>query len=431
MPKVAFTTLGCKVNQFESEVMEGLFKAYGYEVVAFDGPADVYVINTCSVTHLGEKKSRQLIRRATRNPGATVVVTGCYAQVSAAEIEAIEGVDVIVGTQDRQRIVELAEEAAASRRQLTAVGDIMAARDFEDISLLAAPGRTRAFLKIQEGCSNFCSYCIIPYARGPLRSRPLTSVAGEAAKLTAAGFKEIVLTGIHLGAYGQDLGGTTTLADAVKAVLAVDGLVRLRLGSLESVEVADELISLMQADERLCRQLHLPLQAGDDTVLRAMNRHYTTADYLTLIESIQARVADIAITTDVIVGFPGETAAQFASTLNFVDGLDLARIHVFPYSQRQGTPAAAMSGQVGEATKKERAVALQRLADDKATAFRQKFLGREMPVLFEMGSGGTREGLTSNYLRVFAAGDDELTGTIRTVRLERRYRDGLWGRIVG
>lgn len=431
MPRVAFTTLGCKVNQFESEVMEGLFKARGYEVVAFDGPADVYVINTCSVTHLGEKKSRQLIRRAARHPGATVVVTGCYAQVSAAEVEAIDGVDVIVGTQDRRRIVDLTEEAAASRRRLTAVGDIMAARDFEDISLLAAPGRTRAFLKIQEGCSNFCSYCIIPYARGPLRSRPLASVAGEAAKLTAAGFQEIVLTGIHLGAYGQDIGGTVTLADAVRAVLAVDGLVRLRLGSLESVEVADELISLMQADERLCRQLHLPLQAGDDAVLRAMNRHYTTADYRALIEGIQARVADIAITTDIIVGFPGETDSQFANTLDFVAGLELARIHVFPYSRRQGTPAATMTGQVDETVKKERAATLQRLANEKAAAFRQRFLGRELPVLFEIGSGGTREGLTSNYLRVFAAGGDELTGKLLPVRLERLYRDGVWGRVVG
>lgn len=430
MPKVAFTTLGCKVNQFESEVMEGLFKARGYEVVAFDGPADVYVINTCSVTHLGEKKSRQLIRRAARNSGATVVVTGCYAQISADEVGAIEGVDVIVGTQDRRRIVELAEEAAASRSRLTAVSDIMAADHFEDIPLFAAPGRTRAFLKIQEGCSNFCSYCIIPYARGPLRSRPLESVAGEAAKLTAAGFKEIVLTGIHLGAYGQDMSGDATLVDAVKAVLAADGLVRLRLGSLESIEVADELISLMQADERLCRQLHLPLQAGDDAVLGAMNRHYTTAEYRTLVEGIQARVDGIAITTDVIVGFPGETSSQFANTLAFVGGLDLARIHVFPYSRRQGTPAAAMADQIDEATKKERAAALQKLADEKAAAFRQSFLGQELPVLFEIGSGGTREGLTSNYLRVFAAGGDELTGTLRRVRLEKLYRDGVWGRIV-
>jgi threonylcarbamoyladenosine tRNA methylthiotransferase MtaB len=250
-------------------------------------------------------------------------------------------VDVIVGTQDRQRIVELAEEAAASRRQIRAVGDIMAADAFEDIPLFAAPGRTRAFLKIQEGCSNFCTYCIIPYARGPLRSRPLTSIVREAEKLVAAGFREIVLTGIHLGAYGQERGGAVTLADAVRVVLAVPGLARLRLGSLESIEVSDELIATMREDGRLCPHLHLPLQAGDDSVLTAMNRHYTTAEYRDLIRGIKARVPDVAITTDIIAGFPGETAVQFANTLAFVTSMDFARIHVFPYSRRRGTPAAS------------------------------------------------------------------------------------------
>jgi threonylcarbamoyladenosine tRNA methylthiotransferase MtaB len=431
VPKVAFTTLGCKVNQFETEAMEGLFKARGYEVVAFDQPADVYVVNTCSVTHLGERKSRQLIRRAVRTaPGATVVVTGCYAQVSPGEVEAIEGVDVIVGTQDRQRIVDLAEEAAASRRQVRAVGDIMAAAEFEDIPLLAAPGRTRAFLKIQEGCANFCTYCIIPYARGPLRSRPLASIGREAAKFVAAGFQEIVLTGIHLGAYGQDLGGAATLTDAVKTVLAVPGVARVRLGSLESIEVSDGLIALMHEDERLCPHLHLPLQAGDDAVLAAMNRHYTTAGYRELVRGIQSRVPDIAITTDIIVGFPGETAEQFANTLAFAAGMDFARIHVFPYSRRKGTPAAAFPGQVAEGEKKRRAGALQELADRQAAAFHERFVGRELAVLFEPAAGGGVEGLTGNYLRVYVDGDRGLARQLRRVRLQGLHRDGLWGEIA-
>lgn len=428
MKKVAFTTLGCKVNQFETETMEGLFKARGYETVAFDQPADVYVVNTCSVTHLGERKSRQLIRRATRtSPGATVVVTGCYAQVSPAEVEAIPGVDVIVGTQDRQRIVDLAEEAAASHRQVRAVGDIMAAGAFEDIPLFAAPGRTRAFLKIQEGCSNFCTYCIIPYARGPLRSRPLASIVREAEKLVAGGFREIVLTGIHLGAYGQDGGGAATLTDAVRAVLAVPGIVRLRLGSLESIEVSDGLIATLREDPRLCPHLHLPLQAGDDAVLAAMNRHYTTAEYRDLIGGIQARVPDVAITTDVIVAFPGETAEQFAATLAFVATMGFARVHVFPYSRRQGTPAATFPGQVPEAEKKRRAAALQDLADRQAAAFHARFVGRELEVLFETATGGVVDGLTGNYMRVYVAGGPELAGEVRTVRLAKLYRDGLWG----
>jgi threonylcarbamoyladenosine tRNA methylthiotransferase MtaB len=432
MKKVAFATLGCKVNQFETETLEGLFKARGYEVVAFDRPADVYVVNTCSVTHLGERKSRQLIRRAARtSPGATVVVTGCYAQVSPGEVEAIEGVDVIVGTQDRRRIVDLAEEAAAGHRRITAVGDIMAAGVFEDIPLFAAPGRTRAFLKIQEGCANFCTYCIIPYARGPLRSRPLASIVREAEKLVAAGFREIVLTGIHLGAYGQEEGGALTLTDAVKAVLAVPGLVRIRLGSLESVEVSDGLVALMRTDERLCAHLHLPLQAGDDRVLAAMNRHYTVARYRELVEDIRASAPDVAVTTDIIVGFPGETEAEFANTLAFAAGMGFARIHVFPYSRRRGTPAAAFPGQVPETEKKRRAAALQDLADRQAAAFPARFVGREMAVLFETAADGVAEGLTGNYMRVYAAGGPEVAGAIRPVRLAGAYRDGLWGEAGG
>lgn len=430
MPRVAFTTLGCKVNQFETEILEGLFKKRGYEVVDFDQPADVYVINTCSVTHLGERKSRQLIRRAGRtNPSATVAVTGCYAQVAPEEVAAIEGVNLIVGTQDRQRMVDLVEAAASSREAVRAVGDIMAARDFEDIPLFSAPGRTRAFLKIQEGCANFCSYCIIPYARGPLRSRPLASVTSEAAKLVAVGFKEIVLTGIHLGAYGRDSGGRLSLADAVRAVLAVDGLTRLRLSSLESIEVSGEIIELMRTDERLCPHLHLPLQSGCDRVLKAMNRHYAAAEYRELVRGIRSRVPDIAVSTDVIVGFPGETPEDFDATLAFIREMKFARLHVFPYSRRKGTPAAAFAGQINEAEKKRRVAELQTVAEAAAAEFRGKFLGRELDVLFEGQEAGLVEGLTGNYLRIFAPGTAENVGGIRRVRLLEPYRDGLRGEI--
>ena len=313
MPRVAFTTLGCKVNQFETAVMEGLFKQRGYEITPFDQVADVYVINTCSVTHLGERKSRQLIRRAVRlNEEAIVAVAGCYSQVSPEQVEAIKGVNVIVGTQDRHRIVDLVEQVGQSKGIMNIVTNIMSADHFEDIPLFGTTvGRTRSFLKIQEGCTNFCTYCIIPYARGPLRSRPLESVTSEAKKMIAAGFKEIVLTGIHLGAYGRDTLGSLTLVDAVKAVLSIQGLVQLRLGSLESIEVSDELIAIMQQDERLCPHLHLPLQAGDDQVLQAMNRHYTLAQYRNLIHSIQEKIHNIGISTDIIVGFPGETLLMF------------------------------------------------------------------------------------------------------------------------
>lgn len=426
MPRVAFTTLGCKVNQYETETIEGLFKQRGYEVTGFDQPADVYVINTCSVTHLGERKSRQLIRRAARsNPGATVVVTGCYAQAAPEQIEKIEGVDLIVGTQQRQQIVELAEEAAAKHAQINAVGDIMSAQEFEDIPLFDAPGRTRAFLKIQEGCTNYCTYCIIPYTRGPLRSRSLESIAREAIKLVEHGFKEIVLTGIHLGAYGRDQSGQVSLADAVKTVLSVDGLLRLRLGSLESVEVTGELIEIMQTDKRLCPHLHLPLQAGDDQILLSMNREYTTDEYRRLMLYIQQQIPGIAITTDIIVGFPGETDERFQSSLQFVKSMDFAKVHIFPYSRRSGTPAAEFAGQVPEPEKKRRVKAMENIAEVKAREFRKRFIGQQADVLFEMVEDGFANGFTGNYLHVFT-GADIPSGSLRSVTIDKLYKDGLW-----
>lgn len=439
MPQVAFTTLGCKVNQFETEVMEGLFKARGYNVVDFSQHADIYVINTCSVTNLGEKKSRQLIRRASRqNPEAVIAVAGCYSQVAPDKISQIPGVDVIVGTQDRARIVELVEAAVANNRtnQVNIVADIMHTKEFEDIPLFSMPGRTRAFLKIQEGCTNFCSYCIIPYARGPLRSRPLASIAAETKKLVAAGFNEIVLTGIHLGAFGRDLVHNEediTLVDAVKTVLAAGGseLMRLRLGSLESIELSDQLIVLMQTDERLCPHLHLPLQSGDDRILMAMNRHYTTAQYRELIDNIKNHVPSIAITTDVIVGFPGETDDIFESTMNFITTIGFAKIHVFPYSRRTGTPAAKFSQQVSETEKKFRVHRLQQLADKQSKEFYQSFLGQNLNVLFDkVEIGGIISGLTGNYARIYATGSQESIGRIAAVKLERFYQDGLWGQIT-
>lgn len=428
MPRVAFTTLGCKVNQYETETIEGLFKQRGYEVTGFDQPADVYVINTCSVTHLGERKSRQLIRRAARtNPGATVVVTGCYAQASPEQVEKIEGVDLIVGTQHRQKIVDLTEEAAANNARINVVGDIMSAQEFEDIPLFDAPGRTRAFLKIQEGCTNYCTYCIIPYTRGPLRSRSLESIAHEAANLVKHGFKEIVLTGIHLGAYGRDSGRQFSLADAVKTVLAVDGLLRLRLGSLESVEVTGELIELMQTDKRLCPHLHLPLQSGDDHILLSMNREYTTDEYRRLILYIQQQIPGIAITTDIIVGFPGETEERFENSLRFIKSIDFAKVHIFPYSRRAGTPAAEFAGQVPEQEKKRRVKALELIAAEKAKTFRQRFIGQQMDVLFEIAEGEFSNGFTGNYLHIFTEAGI-VAGTLQPVKIEKLYEDGLWAK---
>ena len=420
-------TLGCKVNQYETETMEGLFRQAGYRVVPFTESADVYIVNTCSVTMLGEKKSRQLVRRAQRqNEAALIAVTGCYAQLAPDVVGTLPGVRLIVGTQDRGRIVELVEEAAAGSEVLRDVGDIMAADTFEDIPLFAAPERTRAFLKIQEGCQNFCTFCIIPYTRGPLRSRALVSVRREAEKLVAAGFREIVLTGIHLGAYGRDLTGTVTLADAARTVLEIDGLQRLRLGSLESVELTPALFTLLRDDRRFARHLHLPLQAGSDAVLQEMHRFYDTAGYERLLTRIREEVPGIAISTDIIVGFPGETEAMFQESLAFVRRQEFARVHVFPYSRRPATPAAARSDQVPHPVRRERVKMMQALADEMAADYHGKFIGTIVPVLFETQHEGVADGLTDTYIRVYTKGPVKI-GEITAMRLLRLYQDGLWG----
>ena len=431
-------TLGCKVNQFETETMEGLFKKAGYTIGRFDEPADAYVINTCSVTSLGDRKSRQIIRRAHReNPDAVIAVCGCYAQTAPEAIEAIEGVSVVLGTKERSRIVEYVEQAMRGKTQVVNVTDVMQAKTFEDIPLYDMPERTRAFLKIEDGCENFCSYCIIPYARGPVKSRQPVHIREEAEKLVAAGFREIVLTGIHLGAYGRDLApktladGTTrkiTLADACREVLEVSGLKRLRLGSLESLELSPELFALIRTDERFCAHLHLPLQAGSDQVLHDMNRHYDTAEFARLIENVEREVPGIAVSTDIIVGFPGETEELFADGLKFVERMNFSRMHVFPYSRRSGTPAAKRKDQVPEPVKKERVHRMQALADRKSREFHEQFLSKTMRVLFETTKDGITDGLTDNYIRVYTDGP-VTSGELYEVHIEKLYKDGVWGQV--
>ena len=431
MSTVAFITLGCKVNQFETESMEGLFKQSGYDIVPSTNAADVYVINTCSVTSFGDKKSRQLIRRVQRlNQKAVIAVTGCYSQAAPDEVKAIEGVRVVLGTSDRANIVNYVEQAMEEDGVIDKVDDIMKAREFEDIPLYEMPARTRAFLKIQEGCTNFCSYCIIPYTRGPLRSRKLESIRSEAQKLLDHGFKEIVLTGIHLGAYGKDFKDGTSLYDAAKAVLELPGLRRLRLSSLESIELSPELLELIKTNPKFSHHLHLPLQAGSDEVLKKMNRHYNRDEFTALIKNVKKSVPGVAISTDVIVGFPGETEEMFAESLEYIKTLGFARMHVFPYSPRTGTPAAKLPDQVSEPVKKDRVHRLQSLAQEMADDFHSQYLGTVQEVLFETNNDGITDGLTDTYIRVYT--DDEVkTGELYKVRLEKLYKDGVYGKLTG
>lgn len=435
MAKIAFYTLGCKVNQADTASMENLFLRSGHQLVSFDGEADVYIINTCVVTNTGQRKSRQTIHRAIRkNPNALIVVTGCYPQTAAEEVKAIAGVDMIIGNQDRAQIVQLVEERLAHRQTdtLDAVHKLTASTAFEEMAAGDITDKTRAFLKIQEGCNQFCTYCIIPYARGPLRSRSLESIRTETQRLISAGFKEIVLIGIHLGCYGKENPDGPTLYDAVKTVLDVPGVQRLRLGSLESVEVEPRLLTLMQEDARFCRHLHLPLQSGCDKVLQAMHRPYTTAKFKTLLADIKTRVPDIAITTDVIVGFPGETEADFETTCKFAESCGFSKMHIFPFSARKGTPAEKFAGAVAEAVKKERADILGKIDETMHKTFLQAMVGQTAEVLFEQPAGEDYfEGLTGNYQRVFVkSGGRNLGGEILPVKITAFDGEKLLGEII-
>ena len=435
MAKIAFYTLGCKVNQADTASMENLFLRSGHQLVSFDGEADVYIINTCVVTNTGQRKSRQTIHRAIRkNPNALIVVTGCYPQTAAEEVKAIAGVEMIIGNQDRAQIVQLVEERLAHRQTdtLDAVHKLTASTAFEEMAAGDITDKTRAFLKIQEGCNQFCTYCIIPYARGPLRSRSLESIRTETQRLISAGFKEIVLIGIHLGCYGKENPDGPTLYDAVKTVLDVPGVQRLRLGSLESVEVEPRLLTLMQEDARFCRHLHLPLQSGCDKTLQAMHRPYTTAKFKTLLADIKTKVPDIAITTDVIVGFPGETEADFETTCKFAESCGFSKMHIFPFSARKGTPAEKFAGAVTEAVKKERADILGRIDETMHKTFLQAMVGQTAEVLFEQPAGEDYfEGLTGNYQRVFVkSGGRNLGGEILPVKITAFDGEKLLGEII-
>ena len=434
MRKIAFYTLGCKVNQADTASMEEIFRKAGYEIVPFNQAADVYLINTCVVTNNGQRRSRQIINRAVRhNPLSLTVVTGCYPQTAPEEVKAIEGVDVIIGNQERGRIVELVETALNEKRTeiLDNVQKMTIDTKFEELGAGTETDKTRAFLKIQEGCNQYCTYCIIPYARGPLRSRSLENIKAEVAKLVAAGYKEVVLIGIHLGCYGKEQGGEVTLYDAVLAALSVEGLKRLRLGSLESVEVDPRILDLMEVDSRLCRHLHLPLQSGCDKILQAMHRPYDTARYGELLRNIKAQLPDIAITTDIIVGFPGETEEDFAETMRFAEECGFAKMHIFPYSKRKGTPAEKMPNQIIEAVKEERAARLGALDEKMFHACLENAVGTESEVLFEQPVDDEYiEGLISSYQRVIVKAPVNLCGEIAKVKIVGVQEDFLVGELA-
>ncbi|PYZ98694.1 tRNA (N(6)-L-threonylcarbamoyladenosine(37)-C(2))-methylthiotransferase MtaB [Alteribacter lacisalsi] len=435
MPSVAFHTLGCKVNHYETEAIWQLFKKAGYEKTEFDQTSDVYVINTCTVTNTGDKKSRQVIRRAIRkNPDAVICVTGCYAQTSPAEIMAIPGVDIVVGTQDRHKMIPYIEQFREEREPINGVGNIMKTRVYEELDVPAFTDRTRASLKIQEGCNNFCTFCIIPWARGLLRSRKPEDVLVQARQLVDAGYKEIVLTGIHTGGYGEDM-KDYSLADLLLELEKVEGLKRIRISSIEASQITDRVIEVIDQSEKIVRHLHVPLQSGSDTVLKRMRRKYTNEFFAERVGRLHKALPGLAVTTDVIVGFPGETDEEFQETYDFIRDLQFSELHVFPYSKRTGTPAARMEDQVDDQVKNDRVHRLIELSNQLAKQYASRFEEEVLEVIpEEKGSDGNLlVGYSDNYMKVNFEGDESLIGEIVKVKITKAgypYNEGRFVRVV-
>ena len=423
MKKVAFYTLDCKVNQYETEAMLEMFEKDGYEQVGSEDYADVYVINTCTVTHMSDRKSRQYIRRMKKkNPDAIIAVVGCYSQVSPEEILEIDEVNLVMGTNERRDIVKEIKklEVVEGEKKASTVDDIMKVRAFEEIEISQTNGRTRAFIKIQDGCDRFCTYCIIPYARGgKVRSRDLESIVSEVEKLVLNGYKEVVLTGIHVASYGKDVRDENiNLLTVIKAINEINGIERIRLSSVEPVLFTDEFVNEVSKMEKVCPHYHLSLQSGCDETLKRMNRRYTTKEYKEIVDRLRENIPNVAITTDVIVGFPGETNDEFNKTYEFLKEIELSQMHVIKYSPRKGTPAATMENQIDPQMKQFRSEKLLNLNKENFNKFAGKFIGQEIDVLFEQSiAENTYEGLTPNYIRVIVKSDREIHGEILKVKL--------------
>lgn len=425
MSTVAFHTLGCKVNHYETEAIWQLFKAEGYERKEYESAADVYVINTCTVTNTGDKKSRQVIRRAIRsNPDAVIAVTGCYAQTSPTEIMAIPGVDIVVGTQDRTKLLELIEQFKVERQPINGVRNIMKTRVYEELDVPAFTDRTRASLKIQEGCNNFCTFCIIPWARGLMRSRDPQEVLKQAQQLVDAGYKEIVLTGIHTGGYGEDMKDYNLAMLLRDLEEQVHGLKRIRISSIEASQISDEVIEVLANSKKVVPHLHIPIQSGSDTVLKRMRRKYSMDFFADRLVKLHKALPGLAVTSDVIVGFPGETEEEFLETYHFIKNHKFSELHVFPYSKRTGTPAARMENQVDEEIKNERVHRLITLSDQLAKEYASRYEGEIVEVIpenrfNENQEQGLYEGYTDNYLKVVFPGSEDMIGEVVKVKITK------------
>ncbi len=427
--KAAFYTLGCKVNTYETEANIELFKNNGYEIVPFTDDADVYIINTCSVTNQSDVKSRKMIREAIkRGKDAIVVVMGCYSQIKYLEAASIPGVSIVIGTNNKSNILDLIEEYKKNKKQIVKIFDLKDIK-FENMNLDKYENHTRAFVKIQDGCNNYCSYCIIPYSRGNVRSKEKNLVLKEISTLAENGYKEVVLTGIHTGHYGTDL-KEYDFSDLLREIEKIDKLKRIRISSIECVELNDKFMETLKNSTKIVNHIHIPLQSGSDTILKSMNRRYDMNKYIEIIEKIRKIRPNIAITTDVIVGFPGETDELFNETVESIKKVGFTELHVFPYSRREGTPAAKMNNQVDGNIKKERVKKLISLSEDLKNSYYKSIEGLEEELLVEKFIDGYLVGHLSNYGLCKVKYDKKIVNEILKVKLLKYENDCFIGEIV-
>lgn len=421
MKTASFYTLGCKVNQYETEAMSEIFSKNGYKIADFNEVCDVYVINTCTVTSIGDRKSRQMIRRAKHlNPNSIVAVVGCYSQVSPDEVAKIEGVNIILGTKDRKNLCEIADKMLAEKenqKKVTDVENALKNREYEELEIKEYAEKTRAFVKIEDGCNEFCTYCIIPFARGPVRSRKLENIVKEVEFLAQKGFCEVVLTGIHLASYGKDL-KNVSLSDVICAAAEVPGISRIRLGSLEPRILTEEFIQKIAGTKKVCNHFHISLQSGCDETLKRMNRKYTTAEYENSVKLLRRYFDNPAIATDIMVGFPGETDEEFEKSLAFMEKIAFADAHVFSYSNRKGTKADVMENQIDPKVKEVRHKAMEGTVARLKNEYLESMAGKNLSVLFEQEiSDGVYEGTAENYAKVIMKSDVDISKKCKTVKI--------------
>ncbi|MBR3250030.1 MAG: tRNA (N(6)-L-threonylcarbamoyladenosine(37)-C(2))-methylthiotransferase MtaB [Clostridia bacterium] len=426
MKTVSFYTLGCKVNQYETNAMAQKFTDAGYKIVHEEENADIAIVNTCTVTNMSDRKSRQLLRRIKRlNSNTIVIAVGCYVQVARHKVEKIPEIDLVLGNNEKQNIVEYVEKYINDHNNLNEVTDVMHKKEFVDLGIITYTEQTRAVIKIQDGCDRFCSYCIIPYARGRVRSRKPESIIEEAKKQVEQGLQEIVITGIHVASYGKDFDEDYKLIDLLENLNKIEGLKRIRLSSIEPMIITDEFIKRLSKLEKICHHFHLSLQSGCDETLKRMNRKYTTAEFMGVVKRLRREYEDVILTTDIIVGFPGETEEEFETTYNFLKEVKFYKMHVFKYSQREGTKAAVMPEQIDGKVKEERSQRLIKLSNQNQKEYNGQYIGKEVEVLFEEREGKYYKGHTANYIMVKFETEKELENCIKTVQVNDQEEDYL------